>query len=129
MDAGRELDALVAEKVMGLPVRWREDPYREIGMPVKGREPWLKGRANGVEYDWAPVPRYSADMSAAWKIVDAMNARGHALNRLAQIPYWACWFGGPYKDSDTDPPIVFGSGSTAPVAICAAALAAVGEGA
>lgn len=76
MNAGRELDALVAERVMGLPVKWGEDPYREIGMPSKeGRQPHLKGRAGGVEYDWAPVPRYSTDIAAAWQVVEHLATR------------------------------------------------------
>lgn len=55
MPAGRELDALIAEKVMGLVL---------------------------VEYDGAlrirsehPIPKYSMEMGAAWEVVDHMLMR------------------------------------------------------
>lgn len=71
MDVGRELDALVAEKVMDLRVRkvivseWvRERNYADPGDYV---------------IDWSPdktsslCPEYSTDIAAAWRVVNAIH--------------------------------------------------------
>lgn len=63
---GPELDAKVAE-ALGLPVVWSSPPY--LSIKHEGRMPYLKGEAGGCNYDWAPVPRYSTDVGAAFKAV------------------------------------------------------------
>jgi len=61
MQAGRELDALVAEKVMGW--KWLErdefNEYRHL-------------TPNGQKIQVA-VPRYSTDIAAAWQIVEKIK--------------------------------------------------------
>lgn len=102
LPAGRELDALVAAKVMG----WQPNPG------------WLTAERH--------IPSYSTDIAVAWQIAEAM--------RLAAIPEeeWASggWraaqepFNAPgwYERDVND----WEWAETAPLAICRAALKAVG---
>src|SRR3990172_8418422 len=68
LPAGRELDALVAEKVMGWTITaWASgEPWgnREIFEP-SGRGPHRKA---------AHVPTYSTDIAAAWEVVQKLEA-------------------------------------------------------
>ena len=73
MEAGRELDALVAEKVMGRAVTW------------VGPERWRVLCFDPPEYSDASqpggywvneVPRYSRDLSAAWDVEKGMRLSG-----------------------------------------------------
>lgn len=58
MQPGRELDALVAEKVMGLTNFY-----------------WLSGeRFYGPEYQHNRLSDYSTDISAAWEVVDKIGS-------------------------------------------------------
>jgi len=62
MDAGRELDALVAEKVMGgVPTNAIGDWMVAVGAPPYYR---FGGSVRGL-------PDYSTDIAAAWQIDDA----------------------------------------------------------
>ena len=72
----RELDALVAEKVEGLPVVWAPDPHRVPDRRLTDHHPWLNGNANGHEYSWEPVKRYSTDWSIMKRVIEAMKADG-----------------------------------------------------
>jgi len=103
--AGRELDANVARKVMGIEcfTHIHED----------GRVDWIEEHGDG------PVARYSTDIAAAWQVVEKMRERGWFLNlheEGALSQQWVCVF-----DDDA-----FDSGEflapTAPLAICRAAL-------
>ena len=67
LPAGRELDALVAEHLMG----WKDihlDAYVNYGngRDACGTTPDSKG--GFYNSGRAPVPRYSTDISAAWKV-------------------------------------------------------------
>lgn len=100
MEAGRELDALVAEKVMGLNVvshDWScgRDPecgyYEASCFPDDESLSWYseKGPVYTGEFStWPPedqktgngrfavvihVPFYSTDISAAWEVIEKMN--------------------------------------------------------
>lgn len=61
MEAGRELDALIAEKVMGLPKCdvWLEPNY-------SGPNFWVPQTAGHLKY-------YSTDMNAAWESVEKVK--------------------------------------------------------
>jgi hypothetical protein len=66
MKPGRELDALVAEKVMGLPnVRKYMSRYVHDNHPEKA---WVTGIVD--------IPEYSTDISAAWEVVEKMHEWG-----------------------------------------------------
>ncbi len=110
-EASRDLDALVAEKVMG----WRTsveqrhlrytDPTNTIRTPV--------------------VPYFSTDIGAAWLVVEWMVAQGWSVdvqNRYA--PTWACHVHKPAYQPE--PRNFFTHTRSAAHAICLAALEAVG---
>ncbi len=63
MEPGRELDALVAEKVFGKTVSWGGDPGGTI-------IPWL-GDLEGIQGE---CPAYSTDIASAWEVVDWVSA-------------------------------------------------------
>lgn len=93
---GRELDALVATKVMG-----RSD-------------------------DWTVIacPHYSTDIAAAWDVLLFIKDRfqQQSLTRDWDSGYWTCRLGGWGQKS----PVVSATAAEAPHAICLAALKAVG---
>jgi hypothetical protein len=114
--ASRELDALVAEKVMG----WTE----------------VSSRGMGIRHDWPKpiqdvIPSYSANMNAAWKVVE----------KMAKLGYWCqirnefearggpdCWAGfTPHSTTGWNGrPDHWTQAETVPLAICLAALHVVG---
>jgi len=93
MEAGREMDALIAEKVT----------QRNVGIRV---------------YD-NRLPRYSTDISAAWEVADWLRNYWGTFELIAGLS-WHCW--SELKDAK-----IWGTGNTAPLAICRAALLAVME--
>lgn len=122
LPAGRELDALIAEKVMGLsPVEWVGDSLLYGDQDTGGR-----------------VPHYSTDIRAALQVLEHMSPAkrvGQAylpcitLNAPVAEGQWPDdvplgrwsveWFDGVQTLSCED-------AETAPLAICRAALKAVG---
>jgi hypothetical protein len=107
MYAGRELDALVGERVMG----------RDMTKP------------EGFKYPIG-LPRYSEDIAAAWTVVEHFRARGKGWiitaepgkTRVANLD----GEGIPAGQWDFAELIAY-EAPTAPEAICLAALAAVGH--
>lgn len=115
---GRELDALVAEKVMG----WVYHPeWNKLAERVYGDEPglfYLRDRE---------LPRYSENMSAVWEVVEKLNSLGWLIS-IGNGYYRG--LGGkvavqfkPENQNAHDIVIA----ETAPHAICLAALKAEGE--
>ncbi len=129
MQPGRELDALVAEKVFGLPVVWTSSPpYGGFEMKTLaqlgqyGRLPYLKGSANGVAYDWAKVPQYSTDPG------DALNVLEHTKlldDQWVLYQDGGRWCISPYEREDHY--IANFSTNTFAHVVCLAALKAVGH--
>ena len=123
LPAGRELDALVAEKVMGqVPCdAWR--PF--TALPPQ----WMKdkgecGHAACFPAQMGPAA-YSTDIAAAWEVVEKITAPGRLtggawrhLNGKYDAVFSEQLGGGVFAMSDEAP--------TAPLAICHAALKAVG---
>lgn len=71
MKAGRELDALIAEKVMG----WR---FVNIGGPAFiWVPPYAHPQVNALGL--AP-PKFSEDIGAAWKVVEKIRKPGQSWN-------------------------------------------------
>lgn len=70
LPAGRELDALIAEKVFGITTRWR-DGSNYGGDPTRYLEYGKQTLGVGTQ-----VPNYSTDILAAWEIVEAMKSNG-----------------------------------------------------
>lgn len=104
LSASRELDALIAEKVFDLSTRqWHGD----------------LAITRGDETYFHPLPYYSTSIEAAWQVVE--HSDHHVQVRRLWVKAWDAWqwvaeFG-----------LVSGEGDTAPLAICRAALAAVGH--
>lgn len=124
--AGPELDALVAEKVMG----WtRHYPIQEED-----------GGASDFDSDWfedpkgnpSDVPNYSEDIAAAWAVVEKMRPLNVDLTNHARAERWCCVFFDRDGGSDGFIPELKGRfqeytvAAAAPLAICRAALKAVG---
>lgn len=116
MNAGRELDALVAEKVMGFsPVEWSGQPG-DMALVYGDQE------TGGI------VPRYSTNVGAAWQVVEKMSA----LSWRATV----CWAPADawnaeeravvtYSGGETNQDDIEAIAPTVPLAICLAALKVV----
>lgn len=113
MKPGRELDVLIAEKVMGWTnIRKRSEfPYGTL----------LSGIDHITNMDLS-IPNYSENISAAWEVVEKLSTNGWAVKMQIGFDssrhYWDCEVF--IEESH------YGSAKTAPHAICVAALAAVG---
>lgn len=105
MEAGRELDALVAEKVMGLDCSWRC-----VTLDGTGRD---RGPARRIK-------PYSTNIDAAWEVVEKLK-ENHTVNIHGYSDGWEVGLIGPGSAA------VDGQAETAPHAICLAALKAVGH--
>lgn len=121
MEAGAEMDAMVAEKVMGWRTynrntAWWVDAEIETGMVPSGG---FRGFTSGMDR-FAP----STNIAAAWMVIDTLSPKCAVLDVYRQCDrrgWWGCriWFG---KDEEHD---VISSAPTAPLAICRCALLAV----
>lgn len=109
---GRELDALIAEKVMG----WKFNPGKV----------WIRpgGPAPFEDVYKTQPPEYSTDISAAWEVVKKLKHLHPQISYCDTTCQWTLRFNNINKEisefSDID------GDSTAPHAICLAALKAVG---
>jgi len=119
MPAGREMDALVAEKVMGEKVYWK-----------RLQAPWGNGLcllcAEGENYEHQSVPRYSEYIQDAWVVMEHLwGARRISISYPGRYPgvktievFWA---------TDEPPRYSTAQAGTVPLAICRAALNAIGR--
>ena len=107
MEAGNDMDMLIAEKVMG----WTELHLHRFGQAGT----FLVGDHDGKEL--CQVPHYSTDIAAAWQVVDKMciHTIRRVINYAPDSP--ALWSAEIYYD---DP----GIGETVQLAICRVALKA-----
>lgn len=131
MEAGRELDALVAEKVMG----WKLENY-ETSEPASTDRHYLDasrndgwawvGRETDIEaWQWQP----STDIAAAWEVVEKLLpcqfTLGSPEKESAKGDVWYAEFGEwvdhLFQGEEATAP-------TAPHAICLAALKAMSPG-
>jgi hypothetical protein len=111
MKPGRELDALVAEKVMGY--RRHHDDCNTYWVDSDGEEPTHS-------HD------YSTDIAAAWEVVEKLAEK---RIQISAAPLWGSegrmiWEATWKKVNDTWNPV---HANSAPHAICLAALKAVGH--
>lgn len=131
MNAGRELDAMVAEKVMG------ETDYEhgELGEDSSGDPYCSRCRMSGswgdqIFSDERCIPAYSASIAAAWTIVEKLG-NWHGFDFMvakmeAGNGHPSYWEAGWYEPSHEGPERrVVVEAETAPLAICLAALEAV----
>lgn len=131
MKPGRELDALVAEKVMGLVLQPitvvdYKGVHTEPGSVVKDYTAPDGRKCRSVK----ECPHYSTSIADAWLVVEKLQCQGHDGKWFFRLDYdcvetWDCAF---YKESTCDGgyPEQWATALTAPHAICLAALKAVG---
>lgn len=132
--AGRVLDALVAERVFGSPVKWTDDPYPGRNIPhAAGMQPYYYGVHEGVEFTAASVARYSTDDAAAVSIIRHMAALGWRwcvhdtasyeadAEMAAQEPFY-CYFQKRTPDGGVEEPEA--AGETFALSVARAALGA-----
>jgi len=153
--AGRELDALISEQVMGIPVVCHDWPcgyspdcgeyeaamfvLKQDGKYISNSE-WNNSRGPVVaeyldlDYGWPPyedagicggliahvepVPFYSADIAAAWQIVEKLIANGATPQIYFSFGQWWVRLSGLGAAVGSE---------TLPLAICRAALEAAGQ--
>lgn len=123
MDAGRELDALVAEKVMGWV--WWHNTDADLTILVPSDQSWpdkwhfASGAGNCTKPADHGAPHYSTDIADAWEVVERLRERGYYLELRGWVQvndFMACFImpgGKEYCITD----------NTAPLALCRAALA------
>ena len=116
MKAGRELDALVAEKVMGLRVKWATS-YDGEPHPV------CPSLTDARAEDWEPCPWYSTDVADAWEVVERLRQMDYVGLVVKAYPLG---LKDQYVASVPGSTTAFAEAQTAPHAICVAALKAVG---
>ena len=131
IEAGRELDVLVATKIMGCTVigtttddpccgckEFTEEEHNQMDRR-QGNQPHNEQSTGCNCCDWASLKHYSTDMWAAWEVVDRL-----IVNRSITVSVTT---GDGYSNA-----VVaigdkkFSKASDAPHAICIAALRAVG---
>jgi len=123
LPAGRDLDALVAEKMMGW-ITGEHNGRKVIGPPVGNMgpigDPGVWAYADEVPVDW--ILPYSTSIAAAWQVVEEIKRRG--------LHWWIADCSGGYgahvrfeHDRRT---FASAEAETLPLAICRAALKVVG---
>jgi len=139
LQGGGELDALIAEKVMG----WKKVYCQTIFETIRGLPPWTRwwGQKQNAEGRWrkTDLPKYSGDISAAWEVVEKLLDfriyHGASEGGYAGGPEWTAYcrigsLGNPFWPSGQPTNETYrgisGNAPTAPLAICRAALKAVG---
>lgn len=126
---GRELDALIAEKVMGL----RYYPPGNSATCIVETPGWYSpGQSRVVE----SLPAYSTSIAAAWEVVEKLTGSGDCTFQMARNTVL------PKEHRKDDPgtwarfEVMFGyaggrgaraEAATAPHSICLAALKAIGH--
>ena len=110
MPAGPELDALVAELVMG----WTKGP-----MDWMMREPWVRPDGCHV-FPWHP----STEIAAAWEVFEKMLSLGHDV-KIYAISGYMIQAEVLMDEGESLARGLFGRGNAAPLAICKSALLAV----
>jgi hypothetical protein len=112
MPAGREMDALVAEKVMG------KGETKTIGGIYCGPPEGEAEAMAKLHADTDKVPRYSTDIAAAWEVVQKAADVTVAKEREFKNAPWNVVL--HFHDRKGQ-----GFGHTTPLAICRAALKAM----
>ena len=109
MEAGREMDALIAEKVMG----WILHPHKTHWMIYEGDQTKTMRPKYRNYGDFFP----STNIAAAWEVALWLREYWGQFDLLAGLE-WHCW----HDLEHTKPEDKWGMGDTAPLAICRAAL-------
>lgn len=133
MQASRELDALVAEKVMGYTLRfaakaWTDADWMGSDTPTETNvmaiyAPFEQFPRSGA-FDKS-IPHYSTDIAAAWEVVEKLYERGLCVG-VSTLHEWKtkCECSVYYADM-AQRMVANADADTAPHAICLAALKAL----
>lgn len=137
MEAGRELDALVAERVMARDLSMGKHEWREVDLDDRDRcqstyfcdrcanhAGWVDISELDMSESCKPYcPTYSSDILAAWQVVDRLRSQKCEVEVKSGRWGWDVDFW-PRKESSLE----YGHIQlpSLPVAICMAALEAVG---
>lgn len=126
MNPSRELDALIAEKVMGCKVKPGEIDIK-CGCEIT--------KHNDYDYEGAAhTPNFSTDIGAAWQVVEKLNQRDPSISTGEfELKFWGDKWDAKCSDSirvyDDESGIpsykvkeFVGTADTAPHAVCLAAL-------
>jgi hypothetical protein len=121
--AGPEMDALVAERVMGWhrvlgsfagTHRWHPDAV-SLAAPIPADWP-IRPTTDEVTY-FGGIPAYSTDSTVTWSVVQRMRELGHGVAISDGDHCWHVRFGSRFD----------GVAKTFELAVCRAAIAAVGS--
>lgn len=118
IDAGPKLDALVAEKVMGMKFGFPKPPH----WPALREKSWLD--EDGTPYNIREL-KFSTSIAAAWQIVEKLAdslPQGFTVRSPGFDQRWIAEWKFDHMGVLDDG---FMQGDTAPLAICRAALKAV----
>jgi hypothetical protein len=121
----RELDARVAEKVIGITPLLVEDELHVFTVNRRFLQPgdyyYLDTDNSRIE-----VPHYSTDIAAAWQVIEKMYEYGCHIVSIAAVREWRAKYecvigaiGNVHTEINVD-------ADTAPMAICLAALKVIG---
>lgn len=151
MEAGRELDAMVAEKVMGLRPRWwslhrNDKPLRDLmdtdvrptlfwldcqsldHVPLEVLRPNADGDMPILECDdGESVLCYSTDIAAAWEVVEKLKEITENVLVSWEETYWEVEVCVTQEAFNRGYRTAINDADTAPLAICRAALIAVAK--
>ncbi|MEK8215527.1 BC1872 family protein [Paenibacillus sp. FSL L8-0463] len=118
MKPGREMDALIAEKVLGWTDIKRVNPAVIHSFSADGNH--ANFGFSPVLYKHVPFPLYSTDISAAWEVVTHLKSKYWYFMLSDENEGWeASFYWDPHR------PAFEAVSATAPEAICKAALLAV----
>ena len=133
MQAGRELDAMIAEKVMEVKEKWlcydgvpiapclidldKYDPAECTHIEKHGTNKGCKEYKKSFN-----VPRYSTDIKAAWEVVDKLKDN-YGINIEVRDYAVSCEIHGKFKTFSASDVREHGS---VPLVVCRAALKALG---
>jgi len=130
LDAGPELDALVAREVMGWDAFGHDELWHEKGKRKTHVTRWGTPHAQDctTNFLWRP----SVNMASAWEVVEVLRRRFGNVSVVGIDDPDAPGLPGEHSDSTYWECIVgddrfYASAGTAPLAVCRAALKAVGR--
>jgi hypothetical protein len=118
---GREMDALVAEKVMGLVVLRDERTVQNGRYQTKNGGDYIP---MGLDYYTQGCPEYSTSIAAAWEVVERMRKTHCVVVNTYQIMSFECGIVPWESEGSCD--VSLAHTESAPHAICLAALKAMG---
>lgn len=120
MKPGPELDALIAEKVMGLKLHIHR--YYGLSGKLEPSGPYLEPQDWGGSVPTRPKP-YSTDIAAAWRVVERLRELGWIVDLFDEGRGWSVSF---ERDRTISSANNQADALTAPHAICLAAMKAFG---